>query len=62
MPLKIFEKVSPFLKFRVTVIGSLGQAMAAVVDADEVLVRLLGRPTGTEWTGTSRTGLRFHQR
>ncbi|MNR38617.1 hypothetical protein D3C85_1567340 [compost metagenome] len=31
-----------------TVIGGLGQAAATVVDTDEVLVRIFGRPTGPD--------------
>jgi hypothetical protein len=34
------------LEVQVAVVGGLGQALAAVVDTDQVLVRLLGRPTG----------------
>jgi hypothetical protein len=41
----------------VAVVGGLGQALAAVVDTDEVLVRLLGRPTGAH--GERRVELAF---
>jgi hypothetical protein len=42
----------------VTVIGGLGQALATVVDANEVLVRLLGRNTHAQ--GERRIELTFY--
>jgi hypothetical protein len=39
------------LEVQVTVVRSLGQATAAVVDADEVLVGTLSRPAGTDRQG-----------
>jgi len=39
------------LEVGVAIVRSLRQTMAAVVDADEVLVRALGRPTGTDRQG-----------
>ncbi|MCY1475939.1 hypothetical protein D9M68_92720 [compost metagenome] len=41
----------PALEVQVTVIRSLGQTLAAVVDTDEVLVGTFGRPTGTDRQG-----------
>ncbi|MOA69501.1 hypothetical protein D3C78_1977320 [compost metagenome] len=49
--LEDFRKGFTALEVGVTVIGRLRQAVAAVVDADEVLVRALSRPTGTDRQG-----------
>lgn len=49
--LEDFREGFAALEVGVAVIGGLRQAVAAVVDADEVLVRALSRPTGTDRQG-----------
>ena len=39
------------LEVQVTIIGGLGQAAPAVVDADKILVGIFSRPTGTDRQG-----------
>ncbi len=59
MPLKIFEKVSPFLKFRRPSSPVCEEACAAVADTDQVRVGAAHRPAGTYRQGRVELTLDF---
>jgi len=48
MPLKIFEKVSPFLRFQTTVVAGLGRGLATVTTPHQTRVGAAHRPAGAD--------------